>query len=172
MGHASIRRKIVKTIPKWKCLGRWGYGQGRAIKEHGEKWFGDLSVCQDLCPQATVCRQRHHMNMDQRYPEIALIVHKTATRAAQMKMPIVHSVIGAMNVAYAQKIDGAEEIKQILLDFRVGDMTDHYICGQFENIQNGLDGKDPDFKRPIGSSPTKRNLEIDHDDGGTARKWD
>jgi hypothetical protein len=95
------------------------------------------------------CRQRHHMIMDQRYPEIALIVHKTANRAAKMKAPIVQSVIGAMNVALGQKILGAEEIKAILAEFQVGDMTDHYVCGQLENIQNGLDEEAPGFRRPI-----------------------
>lgn len=151
MGHSSTRRKIVKAIPKWGCIGRWGYGHGRAVKEHGEKWFKDLSVCQDLCPEAPVCRQRHHMNMDERYPEVAMIVHKTARHAAQMKAPVVHSVIGAMNVALAQGISGAEEIKAILAGFKVGDMTDHYVCGQFENIQNGLDGEESGFKRPVPS---------------------
>jgi len=149
VGHSSTRRKIVKTIPKWECLGQWGYGHGRSVKEHGEKWFKDLSVCQDLCPQAELCRRKHHMNMDARYPEIALIVHKTGRAAVKAKAPIVHAVIGAMNVAYSQKIKGTEEIKAILEGFKVGDMTDHYVCGQFENIQNGLDGKDPGFQRPI-----------------------
>ena len=138
-------------IPKWGCLGRWGYGHGRSVKEHGEKWFKDVSVCQNLCPKSDACRQRHHLHMDQRYPEIAVLVHRTARRAKKMKAPIVESVIGAMNVAYGQKISGAAEIKMILSGFRVGDMTDHYVCGQFENIQNGLDGKDPGFQRPIPS---------------------
>jgi hypothetical protein len=149
VGHSSVQRKIVKTIPKWGCLGYWGHGHGRSVKEHGEKWFKELSVCQDLCPQSDTCRRKHHDRMDQRFPAIADIVHKAAGHANKMKMPIVQSVIGAMNVAYAQKTEGVEEIKAILIGFRVEDMTDHYVCGQFENIQNGLDGKEPAFSRPI-----------------------
>ena len=149
MGHSSTQRRVAKSIYKWGCLGYWGYGQGRAVSEFGEKWFKDLSVCQDLCPQGKRCQQGHHLRMDRRYPEIADLVHRTARHASKMKLPIVRSVIGAMNVAHSQKVAGTEEIRAILSEFRVAEMTDHYVCGQFQNIQNGMDSKAPDFQRSI-----------------------
>ena len=149
MGHRSTQGKIVKAIPKWGCLGQWGYGHGRSVKEHGEKWFKKLSVCQDLCPQSDQCRKQHHGVMDKRYPEVADLVHLVARKAVDAKQPVVKSVIAAMNVALGKDMPEVKEITRILVSFGVADITDHYVCGQFENIQNGLDGNKPNFIRPI-----------------------
>ena len=152
---------MVKTIPKWGCLGYWGYGHGRSVKEHGDKWFKDVSVCQDLCPNKDQCRRKHHVRMDNRYPEVAEIVHATAGHASKMKVAVVQSVIGAMNVAKSQGVAGTDEIRRVLDGFGVSDMTDHYVCGQFENIQNGLDGKDPELQRPIPSAVEELQVQSD-----------
>lgn len=134
------------------------------MKEHGEKWFKDISVCQDLCPSKDQCRSSHHVRMDARYPDIAEIVHKTAGHAIRMKVAVVQSVIGAMNVAESQKVAGTDEIRKILDGFGVSDITDHYVCGQFENIQNGLDGKDPELQRPI--PPPIKELQVEGEEPG------
>ena len=149
MGHANVRRKIAKAIPSWGCLGYFGYGHGRTVRDFGEKYVKDLSVCQELCSEAESCRMSHHGRMDKRYPQIADIVHKAAARAHRAKIPVVKTVLIAMRLARKREIPGADEIFRILREFRVGEMTDHFVCGQFQNIQNGLDGQLPANERPI-----------------------
>ena len=87
--------------------------------------------------------------MDKRYPEVADLVHMVAKKAIDAKQPVVKSVVAAMNVALGKDMPEVKEIVRILVGFGVADITDHYICGQFENIQNGLDGSEPNFRRPI-----------------------
>ena len=51
---------------------------------------------------------------------------------------MVTEVVSAMGHAVDLGLDEAADVKRILGLFKVQEMTDHYRCGQFENIQDGL----------------------------------
>jgi len=140
MGFGKERQKIKEKIPSWKCEGYFGYGHGRALREFGEGPLKNKSVCLEVCPKSDQCRSEHHRKMDERSPEIARIVSKVAAISQRLGRPVVKSVAAAMNVAEARKVPGTERIRKVLSGLRVVEMVDHYVCGQFENIQNGLDG--------------------------------
>ena len=149
MGFGKDKNKIRQKITSWNCLGYFGYGHGRGVKDFGERCIGDKSVCRDVCEKTEQCRHLHHNKMDERFPAIAFIVRQAATTASDMRRPIVETVVAAMKVAESRKVEGTEEIRSIMKEFRVSEMTDHYVAGQFENIQNGLDGNLPTFKRTM-----------------------
>jgi hypothetical protein len=91
--------------------------------------------------------------MDQRFPAVAGVVRRTAREAVAQGKPVVQSVIAAMHVAEREKVEGVAEIRRRLTQFKVHQLTDHYLCGQFENIQNGLDGLPPTHERPLPEGP-------------------
>lgn len=154
MALGKVRHRIRSKIPSWKCYGYFGYGHGRAMVEVGDKQIRGRSVCSDFCKEVDGCRAAHHSRMDARYPEVAKVVRETARAAEEMKRPIVSSVIAAMQVAEKRNVPGIGEMRRIISQHRVAEMTDHYTCGQFENIQNGIEKKDPQFLRPIPESAT------------------
>ena len=143
MGHGKERNRIRDKIPSWGCLGHFGYGHGRAMREFGDKPLKDKSVCFDLCPKISECRDRHHAKMDKRFPSIAKIVDKAAKVATESGRPVIETVVLAMRVAEHRGIDGTKEIRRILNRFGVQESADHYVCGQLENIQKGFDGAEP-----------------------------
>ena len=143
MGIAKHRNRIKQRIQSWKCLGYFGYGHGRALKEGFEKVLAKTSVCLNLCPSKEKCRDCHHSRMDEIFPEVSKIVKDAAVSAAKDNAPVRISVITAMNVALNRAIPDAVEIKERLLKFKIEQMTDHYVLGQFENINSGLGGSAP-----------------------------
>jgi hypothetical protein len=58
-----------------------------------------------------------------------------------------------MQSALERGIPEAVKIFDRLKAYNVETMTDHYVCGQFDNIQNGLEGKEPSFSRPALEEP-------------------
>ena len=137
------RNQVRKAIEAWNCLGHFGYGQGRAVAEFGAKKVGNHSVCHETCTKSAQCRGMHCVTMDNRFPLVADIVKKTTVMAKQTGLPIVETVVSAMNVAVKRANPEALRIQEGLKKYRVTSMTDHYIYGQFENLENGLAKKDP-----------------------------
>lgn len=138
------KHKVRKAIESWNCVGKFGYGQGRAVAEFGQEEVGNESVCHNICPNSAKCRGLHTIRMDERFPEVADIVKKTAVMAKRTDLPVVETVISAMNVAVKRNSPEALRIQEGLKKYGVRSMTDHYIYGQFENLANGLDKKAPD----------------------------
>lgn len=149
MGFSKQKRKLRESIAKWDCNGYFGYGQGRGVTELGERPLRKKSVCLDVCTKVEQCRTRHHMRMDARYPQLEQIAANAMRQAQLHRRDIVKEIVEAMERSVELDIDEAVEVKAILEQFRVETMTDHYRAGQFENIQNGIDKQEPDFKRPI-----------------------
>lgn len=149
MGFAKHKKRIRGEIAGWDCLGFFGYGQGRAVAIYGEERLKNKSACIDICSRASACRQAHHERMNRRYPQIAQLVESTARLAQLRKLNVVDEVVSAMEHAVEAELDGAIDIKARLQEFKVDTMTDHYRCGQFENIQNGLDKVSPKAKRSL-----------------------
>jgi len=147
MGFAKKKRKIREAISKWKCFGYFGYGQGRAVALFGEEDMKKKSACIDICTRASACRLAHHRQMNIRYPQLGQLVESAARLAQLRRLNVVDEVVNAMESAVEMKIDEAVDVRKRLSVFRVDQMTDHYRCGQFENIQNGLDKASPDAKR-------------------------
>jgi hypothetical protein len=137
------KKKIERSIEKWNCLGKFGYGQGRAVAEFGADEIGKESVCHSVCPNSSQCRGMHRVSMDKRFPAIADIVKNTVVSASKAGLPVVPTVVMAMNIAVRQNNAEALRIQEGLKKYRVDSMTDHYIYGQFENLDNGLEKKDP-----------------------------
>lgn len=138
------KKKILKAIDKWNCFGYFGYGQGRAVAEFGVDEIGNESVCHKVCPKAEQCRGLHYVAMDKRFPAISEIVKKTAVLARQTGLPIVPSVTSAMITAAKMNNPEALRIQEGLKKYQVSSMTDHYVYGQFENLENGLEKRSPD----------------------------
>lgn len=136
---------IKSSIKQWECFGRFGYGQGRAVAEFGEKESGD-QVCYKICPDSEKCRSRHLEIMDLRFPAVSGIVKETISGAVRAGLPIMQTVVAAMNVAVNREIPQALRIKQGLKKYQVSGMVDHYIYGQLENIDNGVSKKSPDVE--------------------------
>ena len=152
MGFGKKKRQIREAIEKWNCHGFLGYGQGRAVAEFGQDLMGSKSACLDICTRANTCRARHHELLNQRYPQLSQLVESTARIAQLRRLNVVNEVVTAMDHAVEMQIDEAVEVKQILEKFKITTMTDHYRCGQFENIQDGLD------KVPPGTNGTSKLL--------------
>lgn len=149
MGFAKNKKKIRGEIVKWDCFGYLGYGEGRAVATYGEARLKNKSACRDICTRASACRLAHHENMNRRYPQLAQLVESTARIAHLRRLNIVDEVVSAMEHAVEAGIEDAIDVRDRLKVFRLDGITDHYRCGQFENIQNGLDKISPKAKRSI-----------------------
>jgi hypothetical protein len=138
MGFGKKKRQVREAIAKWDCFGHLGYGQGRAVAQFGEKEMHGRSACLDICTRANACRLQHHDKMNEKYPQLGQLV-ETTSRVAQLRgLDVVGAVVSAMNHAVELGLDEANDVKHKLAMFKVNGMTDHYRCGQFENIQDGL----------------------------------
>lgn len=151
MGVASRRKQIKVAIEKWNCFGRFGYGQGRTVSMFGEECLRGKSACEDMCSRANACRAAHHRYMNDRYPQLAQLVVTTVKLSKLRELDPSHEVVSAMNNAAEMDLEEAVEIRERLKAFRISAMTDHFRCGQFENIQNGFEKVSPGYKRPIAS---------------------
>lgn len=138
------KKRVRKAIEQWKCVGHFGYGQGRALAEFGADEIGKEPICYEVCPKSSKCRGLHFIAMDKRFPSLGEIVRKTVTMASQTGLPVVPTVVSAMNVAVKRGNMEALRIQEGLKKYRVDSMTDHYVYGQFENIDNGIAKKDPE----------------------------
>jgi hypothetical protein len=146
MGFGKKKRQVREAIAKWDCFGHLGYGQGRAVAQFGEREMHGRSACLDICTRASACRLQHHDKMNERYPQLGQIVETTSRLAQVRGLDVVAEVVSAMGHAVDLGLDEAADVKRILGLFKVKEMTDHYRCGQFENIQDGL-GKAPPGSR-------------------------
>lgn len=144
MGYGKERAHIKKKIKSWGCSGFFGYGHGRAIRDFGHKPVETRSVCLQICPQGDVCRLEHHSKMDAQFPELAEIVGRTVMTAQHLGRPVAESVGAIMKIAEKRNLPGVERIRKTMNALKIVDITDHYVCGQLENIQNGLEGIAPD----------------------------
>ena len=143
MGFNKLKVKVRAAIDEWQCLGFFGYGHGRGAVQFGESALRGKSVCQDLCKKVDQCRHRHHLRMDARYPQLQAIVAHAAKVSAVNSTDLNDEIVGAMRRSVELDVGEALEVKKINAAFGVNEMTDHYRCGQFENIQNGVDRADP-----------------------------
>ena len=143
MGFGKKRRKIREAIDKWNCFGHFGYGQGRAVAVFGEDNLKKKSACLDICTRASACRLAHHEKMNVQYPQLGQLVETAARLAQKWNLIVVGEVVSAMEHALEMKIEEDVEVLDRLRVFKINQMTDHYRCGQFENIQNGLDKTSP-----------------------------
>ena len=143
MGFGKKKRQVREAIATWNCFGHFGYGQGRAVAQFGEKEMVGKSACFDMCTHANTCRRQHHDKMNERYPQLGQLVEATAKIAQVRGLDVVTEVVSAMKHAVDLGLDEAQEVKRTLALFKVNDMTDHYRCGQFENIQDGLNKVSP-----------------------------
>ena len=155
MGFGKKRKKVRDAIEKWDCSGYFGYGQGRAVAVFGESAMNGKSACLDICTRANVCRLAHHEKMNRRFPQLAQLVESTARIARMRDLDVVSEVVSAMEHAVEAELEEAVEIRDRLSAFRIEQMTDHYRCGQFENIQNGLDKVSPKNERPRPTAASK-----------------
>ena len=142
MGYSAWRRKLRHSIEKeWRCLGYFGYGQGRAVAELGEDGMRGKSACYDICQYQQLCNRRHHARMDYKYPQLAAIARQAFKAARESGGDVVVEVVEAMERSVELEVEEAVEVQGILKRFGVDAMTDHYRAGQCENIQDGLDKK-------------------------------
>ena len=142
MGFGKKKRQVREAITEWDCFGYLGYGQGRCVSQLGDPIPGK-SACFDICTRASACRLEHHNKMNERYPQLGQLVEKTARIAELRKLDVVAEVVSAMDHAVELGLDEAVEVKKILGLFKIDTMTDHYRCGQFENIHDGLNKDKP-----------------------------
>lgn len=149
MGFGTKKRQIREAITKWECFGYLGYGQGRCVAQFGEEYLPGRSACMDVCNRASACRVEHHGKMNERYPRLAALVWNTAKIAEARRLDVVAEVVSAMNHAVELGLDEANEVKRILGLFRIDSMTDHYRCGQFENIQDGINKVAPGSRSAV-----------------------
>jgi hypothetical protein len=149
MGFGTKKRQVREAIAKWECFGYLGYGQGRCVAQFGEGYVGNRSACMDICTRASACRAEHLNKMNERYPQLAVLVKNTAGIAEARHLDIVAEVVSAMNHAVELGLDEAVEVKRILGVFKIDTMTDHFRCGQFENIQDGLNKVPPGSRSAV-----------------------
>ena len=153
-----MSNKIKKTLPKWECVGFFGYGQGRAVAEFGEDAVKGKSVCHEICSMSDKCRDSHAARMDARFPEVADIVKRTVATALGTGIPVVGLVVSAMNVAIKRESVEALRIRESLKRFEVDGMTDHYVLGQLENLDNGISKRQPGTKESLVLVGSSANL--------------
>jgi hypothetical protein len=146
MGFGKERNKIRLKVLDWKCEGNFGYGHGRAVAEFGPEYLKGRSVCNDICQRKAECRATHHTRMDTRYPNTSEAVRVAVQEAHREKQPILTSVILMMRAALSENMPEAVAIKAGLEKFGVNDMTDHYVYGQLENVQRGLNKEKNDVE--------------------------
>lgn len=155
MGFGKKKRMVREGIAKWDCFGYLGYGQGRAVAQFGEKELHGKSACYDICSRASTCRDQHHDKMNERYPQLGQMV-ETASRIAKLRgLDVVAEVVSAMTHAVDLGIDEAQDVRHILDLFKIDGMTDHYRCGQFENIQDGLNKVKPGARSAVAEAQKK-----------------
>lgn len=145
---SKLKQAIKAAVLEWKCLGYYGYGQGRAAATFGEEELGQTVVCHDVCPKAKECRQKHCVTMDKRFPTVAEIVRRTIFEVRGKNIDPVQAIVVAMGVAANRDEPEAKRIQEGLKKFGVPVITDHYVYGQFENLDNGIN------KRPPDTAPT------------------
>lgn len=155
MGFGTKKRQVREAIAKWDCFGYLGYGQGRCVAQFGENHLPGRSACMDICTRASACRLEHHNKMNERYPQLAVLVKNTAGIADGRQLDVVAEVVSAMNHAVELGLDEACEVKRILDLFKINTMTDHYRCGQFENIQDGLNKTVPGSRSAVAGMLAK-----------------
>lgn len=149
MGFNKLKVRIRSQITEWQCVGYFGYGHGRGVAEFGESNLRGKSVCMDVCKKQEECRRRHHLRMDSRYPQLNAIVAHAAKVATLNNRDLNGEIVEAMERAAELEVSEALEVKKINAQFGVGSMTDHYRCGQFQNIQNGLEKLAPNSRREV-----------------------
>lgn len=149
MGFGTKKRQVREAITKWECFGYLGYGQGRCVSQFGDDYLPGRSACMDICTRASACRLEHHKKMDERYPQLAALVGNTARIAEARQLDVVAEVVSAMNHAVELDLQEANEVKRILGIFKITSMTDHHRCGQFENIQDGLNKVAPGSRSAV-----------------------
>lgn len=149
MGFGKKKRQVREAIDKWKCFGYLGYGQGRAVSQFGAQVMGDKSACGDLCSRANDCRMKHHEMMNERYPQLAQLLAATTRIAHRLKKNPDAEVLSAMHHAADLGMDEAVSVKHTLALFKVKTMTDHHRCGEFENIQDGMDKVAPGTRNAV-----------------------
>jgi len=158
MGFGKKKRQVREAIATWSCFGRFGYGEGRAVAQFGEDGMHGKSACADICNRANACRLSHRDEMNSRYPQLSQLVEATARIASIRGLDVSTEVIMAMRHAADMMLDEAVEVKRILGLFKVDDITDHYRCGHFENIHNGLHKASPTSR--IMPKSTKKSLQL------------
>ena len=149
MGFSKHLKNMRRAIRSWDCHGFLGYGQGKAVSMWGEEKLRGRSACIDICSEYQSCRRAHHNRMDHRYPQLAQVVAAAARTAQREKVGPLKQIMESLQRCHDLGLAEATEVKRIVKQFGVDSMTDHYRAGQFENIQNGLDGRRPDLQRPI-----------------------
>lgn len=155
MGFGTKKRQVREAIAKWECFGYLGYGQGRCVAQFGEGHMPGRSACMDICTRASACRAEHNIRMNQRYPQLAVLVKNAAGIAEARHLDVVAEVVSAMTHAVDLGLDEAAEVKRILGIFKINTMTDHHRCGQFENIQDGLNKVPPGSRSAVGEMLAK-----------------
>jgi len=85
----------------------------------------------------------HHGRMDREYPMLAALVRNAAKAAKVRGRDTVESVVAVLNAAVENETPEALDVKKRLEKFRVDTMADHYRCGQFENIDDGINRRKP-----------------------------
>lgn len=155
MGFGKKKRQVREAIAKWNCFGHLGYGQGRAVAQFGERDMHGRSACLDICTRANACRALHRDKMNERYPQLGQIVETTSRLAQARGLDVVAEVVSAMGHAVDLGLDEAVEVKHTLDLFKVDGMTDHYRCGQFENIQDGLSRLPPGSRGAVDEAKKK-----------------
>jgi hypothetical protein len=136
------KKKVLDVINEANCFGYFGYGQGKAATVLGDE-LGETSVCFDVCPKSMKCRQSHCSRMDSLYPEVAKIVKKTIQECTESQVTPVEAIVWAMAYAASKDVLEACKIQEGLKRFGVNIMCDHYIYGQLENLDNGINSRDP-----------------------------
>lgn len=154
MGFNKHKRKVRDAIESWKCQGSFGYGEGRASVEFDKATLQGRSVCFELCAKRDECRQAHFAKMDKRFPITAQLVKLTVAEARRENMPLVDSVVKVMNLSLRRQDPEALQIKTILQRFAATGMTDHYVLGQLENVDNGMKKLDPDTPAKVELTPS------------------
>jgi len=143
VGYGKQKRKLLDSISSWDCLGYFGYGQGRVVAQFGEDAFRGKSACLDMCQRREECRNVHMRKMDRRYPTLANLVRGTVKLSKSRGRDPSMDVVMAMNEALDNGVPEAADVKSRLDKFKVTAMTDHYRCGQFENIDDGISKRKP-----------------------------
>lgn len=142
----KYKLRIREKISSWNCFGYFGYGQGRAGVEYQKDELGNELVCHNICKKSEECHKQHCRNMDVRFPIVSNIVRHTlyeVKKVEKSEVSPVQAVVVAMTVAANRNEPEALKIKEGLKKFQVPVMTDHYMYGQLENLDNGLNKRDP-----------------------------
>lgn len=143
MGYGKQKRKILDSVDGWGCFGFYGYGQGRAVAQFGEDILRGKSVCLDLCKKREECRSRHLIKMDTKYPLLGKLVRNAVKASRARSRDVAKDVVLVLNEALGEGLSEAVDIQQKLKKYKVTYMTDHYRCGQFENIDDGFGERSP-----------------------------